>query len=131
VRALATPAAGHRLMIAQVTPAEVVSGVARRRREGSIPPRTAHAIRLLVDRHTRREYTVIALRAQVLRHTEDLLETHALRAYDAVQLASALESNNRMVAAGLVALVFVSADKRLLDVAITEGLETEDPAAHP
>jgi len=118
-------------MIAQVTPAEVVSGVARRRREGSIPPRTAHAIRLLVDRHTRREYTVIALRAQVLRHTEDLLETHALRAYDAVQLASALESNNRMVAAGLVALVFVSADKRLLDVAITEGLETEDPVAHP
>ncbi|GAC1405322.1 MAG: hypothetical protein NVSMB65_21010 [Chloroflexota bacterium] len=34
MRALATPAAGHTLLIAQVTPAEVVSGVARRRREG-------------------------------------------------------------------------------------------------
>jgi len=43
----------------------------------------------------------IALQAQVLHHAEDLLETHALRAYDAVQLASALESSARLVAAGL------------------------------
>ena len=100
MRSLATPDSGHTLMIAQVTPAELVSGVARRRREGSVPPRTAQAIRLLVDRHTIREYTVIALQAQVLHRAEDLLEAHALRAYDAVQLASALESNKRLVAAG-------------------------------
>jgi len=48
VRALTTPTAGHTLIIAHVTPAEIVSGVARRRREGTIPARTAHAIRLLV-----------------------------------------------------------------------------------
>jgi len=131
VRALSTPTAGHTLMIAQVTPAEIVSGVARRRREGTIPARTAHAIRLLVDRHTRREYRVIALQAQVLHRAENLLETHPLRAYDAVQLASALESNNRLVAAGLAPLVFVSADIRLLAVAIAESLATDDPNAHP
>jgi len=131
VRALATPTVGHILMIAQVTPAEIVSGVARRRREGTIPARAAHAIRLLVDRHTRREYMVIALQAQVLHWTENLLETHPLRAYDAVQLASALESNDRLAAAGLAPLVFVSADTRLLAVAIAESLTTDDPNVHP
>jgi hypothetical protein len=70
VRALATPAAAHTLMIAQVTPAEIVSGVARHRRDGSIPPRTAHVIRLLIDRHTRREYTVSGLQILVLHHAE-------------------------------------------------------------
>lgn len=131
VRALALPAAGHTLLIAQVTPAEIVSGVARRWREGTIPARTAHAIRLLVDRHTRREYLVIALQAPVLHRAEDLLETHPLRAYDAVQIASALESNERLVAAGLAPLVFVSADTRLLAVAGAEGLTTDDPTTHP
>lgn len=131
VRALALPTAGHTLLIAQVTPAEIVSGVARRRREGTIPARAAHAIRLLVDRHARREYLVIALQTPVLQRAEDLLEAHPLRAYDAVQLASALESNSRLVAAGLPPLVFVSADNRLLTVASAEGLTTDDPNAHP
>lgn len=131
VRALITPTAGHTLLIAQVTPAEIVSGVARRRREGTIPARAAHAIRLLIDRHTRREYMVIALQAQVLLRAENLLETHPLRAYDAMQLASALESNDRLVAAGLAPLVFISPDTRLLTVASAESLKTDDPNAHP
>ena len=114
-----------------MTPAEIASGVARRRREGTIPARTGHAIRRLVDRHTRREDLVIALQTPVLRHAEDLLETHPLRAYDAVQLASALESNERLVAAGMAPLVFVSADTRLLAVADAEGLTIDDPNAHP
>lgn len=131
VRGLTTPTASHTLIIAQVTPAEIVSGVARRRREGTVPGRTAHAIRLLIDRHARHEYLIIALQAQVLQRTEDLLETHPLRAYDAVQLASALESNDRLVAAGLMPLVFVSADMRLLTVANAENLTTDDPNVHP
>lgn len=131
VRALITPTAGHTLLIAQVTPAEIVSGVARRRREGTIPARAAHAIRLLIDRHKRREYMVIALQAQVLLRAENLLETHPLRAYDAMQLASALESNDRLVAAGLAPLVFISPDTRLLTVASAESLKTDDPNAHP
>lgn len=131
MRALATPTAGHTLLIAQVTPAEIVSGVARRRREGTIPARTAHVIRLLVNRHARREYMVTALRAPVLHRAENLLEAHPLRAYDAVQLASALESNDRLLAAGLTPLVFVSADTRLLAVAIAETLTTDNPNAHP
>jgi len=66
-----------------------------------------------------------------VRRAEDLLTVHPLRTYDAVQLASALESNTRLVAAGLSPVIFVSADVRLLVAATTEGLMAEDPNAHP
>ncbi len=53
-----------------------------------------------------------------------------LRAYAAIQLASALESNDRLLADALPPLTFVSADQRLLTAASAEGLATEDPNLH-
>ncbi len=97
VRTITAPGAGHSIIIAQVTQVEIVSGTWRRVRESTIAPRTARAIRLLVDRHVQRDYLVIGLTARIVQHAEDLLERHALRAYDALQLASALESNARLV----------------------------------
>jgi predicted nucleic acid-binding protein len=88
-------------------------------------------VRLLIDRHTRREYVVIGLTPQVVRRAQDLLAAHPLRTYDAVQLASALESNIRLVIAQLAPVIFVSADARLLVAAAAEGLLTEDPNTHP
>jgi hypothetical protein len=131
LRSIATRSAGNVIMIAHITLAEVVSGVMRRKRDGTIAPRTAHAVRLLVDRHASREYRVVGLTGQIIQRAEDLLELYPLRAYDSIQLASALESNARLVAAGLPAITFVSADMRLLTVAIAEGLTTDDPNAHP
>jgi hypothetical protein len=51
----------HPILVAQMTQAEVISGTRRRVREGTIAPRVTRAIRLLLDRHTRREYLVIEL----------------------------------------------------------------------
>jgi uncharacterized protein len=130
VLSLVAPAAGHTLLIAQITRAELVSAAARRRREGQIQPRTAHAIRLIIDRHASREYRVVGLGEKVVMHAEDLLEAHPLRAYDAIQLASALESSARLAAARLSPLVFVSSDKQLLAVASAEGLATDNPESH-
>ncbi len=124
-------AGGNVIIMARITPIEIVSAAMRRKREGSITARTARAVRLLVDRHSSREYRVIALTQQVVERSESLLERHALRAYDSVQLASALESNARLVAAGLSPLIFVSADNRLLEAATAEGLATDDPNTHP
>jgi predicted nucleic acid-binding protein len=117
VRAMTMPSTGNTILVAQMTQAELISGIRRRVREGTIAPRVARAIRLLLDRHTRREYLVMGLTAPIVHRAEDLLEQHALRAYDAVQLASALESNTRLVTAGLGPLVFVAADTRLLAAA--------------
>jgi predicted nucleic acid-binding protein len=131
VRSLINHSSGNTAIIAQITQIEIVSGASRRVREGTLTPRTARAVRLLIDRHVRREYVVIGLTPQVVRRAEDLLAVHPLRTYDAVQLASALESNTRLVAAGLSPVHFISADARLLVAATTEGLMTEDPHAHP
>jgi hypothetical protein len=131
VRSIVTLQAGNTILIAQITRAEVVSSASRRKRNGQIPARTAHAIRLVIDRHVTQEFRMVQQTEQVLQRAEDVLEGHALRAYDAIQLASALDSNNQLVAAGLPPLIFVSADKRLLEVAAAEGLTTDDPNDHP
>jgi predicted nucleic acid-binding protein len=131
VRSLTTRSAENIIIIAHITQAEVVSGAMRRKREGTITERTARATRLLVDRHASQEYRVVGLTRQIVQRAEDLLELYSLRAYDSIQLASALESNARLVAAGLSPITFLSADNRLLGVASTQGLATDDPNAHP
>ena len=130
VRSITKRGSGNTIIIAHITQIEIVSGASRRVREGTLTTRTARAVRLLIDRHARREYVVIGLTPQVVRRAEDLLAVHPLRTYDAVQLASALESNTRLVTAGLSPVIFVSADARILVTAAAEELITEDPNAH-
>lgn len=128
VRGVIVPSAGNAAIIAHITPVELASALARRIREGSTPQRTARAAQHLIERHIRREYTVIALAEDVVKRSVALVYQHPLRAYDAVQLASALESNQRMVAADLPPLVFVSGDHRLLEIAESVGLQVVNPA---
>jgi predicted nucleic acid-binding protein len=61
----------------------------------------------------------------------DLAEAHALRAYDAVQLAAALEIDANVKSAGVSMITLVSADGGLNAAAITEGLAVDDPNTHP
>jgi predicted nucleic acid-binding protein len=131
MRSIVNPIVGNIIIIAHITQVEVVSGIMRRKRDGNITPRTARATRLLLDRHTSRQYKVISLSAPIVQRAEDLLEAHLLRAYDSIQLASALEINSRFVAAGLPPITFISADNRLVVAANTEGLTTDDPNAYP
>ena len=53
------------------------------------------------------------------------------RAYDAVQLAAAVELNTQRVAAGTGVLTLVSADQELNAAATADGLLVEDPNMHP
>lgn len=131
VRSITSPSAGNTIILAQITQVEIFSGVFRRRREGLVPPRTVQAIRLLCHRHVKREYMVVELAAPIIQSAEDLLDKHPLRAYDAIQLASALVANARLTGAVLAPLVFVSADARLLTAATAEGLTVDDPNAYP
>ena len=54
-----------------------------------------------------------------------------LRAYDAMQLAAALDVYRDWSANRFGAFVFVSADRDLNDAATAEGLTVEDPNLHP
>lgn len=60
-----------------------------------------------------------------------LAKKYALRGYDAVQLAAALDANKELLAAGLPALIVVSADGELNTAAIAEGLEVANPNDYP
>lgn len=131
VRSITPPSAGHTIIIAQVTQVEIYSGVSRRRREGLVPLRTAQTIRLLLHRHVKRESMVVEVTGSIIQHAEDLLDMHPLRAYDAIQLASALAASRRLTEAALAPLLFVSADVRLLTAATAERLTVDDPNAHP
>jgi hypothetical protein len=55
-----------------------------------------------------------------------LADTHVLRAYDAIQLAAALEVRSQDPS-----LTLVSADVDLNAAATAEGLPVEDPNTHP
>lgn len=131
IREITAPDAGHIIVIAPITRVEIVSGIMRLNREGALTDQAVAAIRFLVDRHARGEFVVIALTEEIVARAEDLLERYVLRASDAIQLASALESNVQIAKDAPPRLEFVSADARLLAAAIGEGLTTIDPNTHP
>ncbi len=125
------PSGQNKIFVSAIARAEVMSALARRKREQSLLPRSAKAAHLLLKRHFMREYEVIPVSNTILERAEDLLDTHPLRAMDAIQLASALEIQLRLSNAGLPPLQFVCADSRLLTVATSEGLLIEDPNQYP
>jgi hypothetical protein len=67
----------------------------------------------------------------VLGLAQSVAEIHAVRAYDAVQLAAALEVDRRRAASGLQRLTLVSSDSEMNAVAAVVGLAVDDPNLHP
>ena len=115
---------------ASLTFVELMSTFNRRQRDGSIDSTVyADLMRDLTIQWA--TYTVIRLTNTILSKTRPLLERHPLRAADAIQLASALQANAPLVAAGLPPLTFLSADDRLLLAAHAEGLPIDNPLQHP
>lgn len=101
---------------ARVTYAEARAALARHRREGGL---TAVGLRRAV-RELDREwgmYNVVDLNDPLVRRAGELAERHALRGYDAVQLAAALD----LRAAG-AEIFFCSFDARLNGAARRERL---------
>jgi len=107
----------RRLGASILSSAEVPSALARRARAGDLPEATAktHARRVAADLA---EMHVVAASRDVLDLAADLVWRHPLRAYDAVQLASAVWLARET---GLAA-TFVCGDDRLATAAREEGL---------
>lgn len=118
---------GNVIFISHIAPVEVVSALARRKREGNISPRTFKAASVYLNRHVIREYELVYLSDSIVKHAQDLLDIHTLRASDAIQLASALYIQIQIAAVQRPPLIFICADTRLLNAAIAEGLQTHQP----
>lgn len=99
------------------TPAECVSALERRRREGLAEPLVAEALARLSALRTL--WTEVSDYEAVRRRTERCLRLHTLRAADAGQLAAALVLTDRL---GLT-LPLVTLDGRLAAAACREGFE--------
>jgi uncharacterized protein len=120
------------IYIARITVVEVTSAVARRRK-GSPPLASSRASSILrrFRQHLDGRYTVIEITPALLDEAARLANAYTLRAYDAVQLAGALEINRKEQDAGFAPVTLISADQALNDAATAEGLAVDDPRSHP
>jgi predicted nucleic acid-binding protein len=131
VRSLTQPKAGHTLYIARITAVEMVAAVTRRQRGGSLSAAQAGAIIGHFRRHLTQRYRVVEMTTALFDDAMSMARKHQLRAYDAVQLAAALEVQRLQQIAGLGPVTLISADQDLNSAATAEGLLVDDPNAHP
>lgn len=127
IRALVAPGLGHSLVTARASMVEFYSALARRRREGSVPTEECDVAERAFIAHSISNYDFIELDLRIVELARELLKRHVLRAYDAVQLASALVANNALQSAQLPPLTFLSADDHLNEAARAEGLAVNNP----
>jgi predicted nucleic acid-binding protein len=119
------------IYLARITAVEVISAIARRRQTGKPTSFRAQSIFALFRGHLARRYLIVEITSVLIDDAMRMADTHELRAYDAVQLAAALELNRRWLAAGLGTITMVSADRDLNAAAQAEGLTVDDPNNHP
>lgn len=124
------PSLSHDAFMVAITPVEMIAAIARRARGKSITQTEAATAFNLIRTDLQTSYQVVELNEAVLASAMRLAEKHALRGYDAVQLAGALEVNALLLNNDLPPIIFVSADAELNAVAATEGLVVEDPNQH-
>jgi len=124
------PAGGHQSYVARITGAEIVAAIAARSRAGTVSPPDAAAVTTAFRHDFRHEYQVIEVTPALIEAAMSLAEAHAIRGYDAVQLAAALELHAECLAAGTT-LTLISADGALNVAAAAEGLTVGDPNSHP
>ena len=123
VRQLFRPSAGHRLFVARATHAELASSLIRAERVGRIDRKKRVELWRLFRSHAASAYQIVELTAPVVNSAADLLFRSPLRAYDAVQVASALSVGSQPDAAGNFR--FVTADRDQATAARAEGLDVD------
>ena len=108
------------LLMAEITRVEVPAALWRKQRMGDLSPADARLLcaAFTADSSESGRFVSVAVASAVLGEASQLVARHPLRAYDAVQLATALAVRS----AGIEA-VFVCFDDQLNRAAAAEGLE--------
>lgn len=131
IEGLTDPAAGHTLVIAEITRVEVAAAMAARHRAPNGISRRVRdeAVNTLLH-HCHTQYQIVPLQASIISQAVSLTQNYRLRGYDAVQLATALAAQQTFVDGGLSGLTFITADSDLLSAAEAEGLPAGNPNHH-
>lgn len=120
------------LVSSKLSVVETTSAFFKRRRQGLISESLKQRLLSRFLHDTQYRYFLTAPTDEVLNLAIDLLQRHPLRAYDAVQLATALVVNRqiRTTQGAEAEVTFVSADGVLCEAARAEGLRAENPNDH-
>ena len=130
VNDLTNPKAKTTLYIARITGAEIVSALTRRYKCGSLTFSEFNTAITDFRHYFQNDYRIVEISEVLISQAMNLAEKYALRGYDAVQLAAALEVHNERLAFDLSAPTLISSDHALNDVAIAQGLTVDDPNLH-
>jgi len=130
VRDLFDSLRANRIAVATITGAEIVAAVTRRARGGGIAAPDAAQVISEFRLDFSGDFDLIEISVTLIDEAMRLAERHALRGYDSVQLAAALEFQAACTAAGLGS-TFVCGDRELNVAAGAEGLIVENPNNHP
>jgi uncharacterized protein len=119
-----------RVYVANLTLVEVTAAIARRERSGSISTADARKSVSRFRKHFSGTFRIVELTSPLIERAAELAEARGLRAYDSVQLSSALIVNEERIAQGAAPIIFVCADAALNSAAISEGLSVDNPNDH-
>lgn len=131
INALASPDTGNLLIISRITWVEVLSALARRQREGSLSDTDVALIIQQFRFDLNNQYQVVEFDQALAESAGQLINQYPLRAYDAVQLASVLRIQPIFASVTSTSLIFITADDRLLTIAQTAGLLSDNPHNYP
>ena len=119
------------LYAVRIAAVEVVSAIARRRKAKLLPAETAS---VLIDQfwdEFEDRFIVLEVSPFLATYAMNIADIYGLRAYDAIQLAAAVDANDQRRYWNLSPLTFLSSDRELNDAARREGLAVDDPNDHP
>jgi uncharacterized protein len=131
VLGITDPGAGNIIFIARIAAVEVVSAITRAVRVGSVTSTDAFSAKANFRHDYLNQYRAMEITAGLIMRAMALVEQYALRGYDAVQLAAAVETQAYNLSVGLPVLTLISADAALNSAATAAGLTVEDPNNHP
>lgn len=123
---LASTASGNQICSSVLTRVEIRSAIAKKARRNEVEQQDAELAVALFEDHWKTRFVRQPLSDSILDQACRLIKSHALRAYDAVQLASCMALNQAAAPSSAVA-VFVCSDTHLIDSAAAEGLSCLDP----
>jgi len=119
------------LYIVRLTGVEVVSAITRKARAGGMSAADALSATADFQADFPTAYNLVEITPALTVEAMRLVGKHALRAYDALQLAAALHVNDALSAFQATGLTLLSADTELCAAAQASGLMVDDPNHHP
>lgn len=131
ITAATNPASGSYVYVAQITLVEVVSAITRREKGKHISTTNADNARSTFEQDYLNEFFKVEISENLIIEAASLAKKYALRGYDAIQLAAALETEKERITLGLSSLILLSADIDLNAAAVSEGLTIDNPNNHP